>query len=121
MYDTRRRYCPKHPTLVHPCQICANPSSVVNPDSADNIVVNQVNWAIEAATPYNTPAPRSRRHDNMEHFAMREGLDSHWDDPQDIIPAPPIGFGGAGPSEGYILSETSSVQLSESSGAVLWP
>lgn len=90
MYDTEGRYCPKHPTLVHPCQICANPSSVVNPDSADDIVVNQVNWQVEAQTPYNTPAPPSRKHDPMAQLADRLGLDEHWDDPTDRpLPAPP--------------------------------
>lgn len=90
MYDTEGRYCPKHPTLVHPCQICANPSSVVNPDSPDGTVVNQVNWQFESQIPYNTTAPHREKHDPQRHLAERLGLDDHLDDPRDRVPPPPL-------------------------------
>lgn len=100
MYDTRGRTCPKHPNLVHPCQICANPSSKVSSDAAENTIVDDVNWFFQSHIPYNTKAPRSLRHDNMQHFAEREGLDAHWDDPNDkVLPNRP-NYGASGDVDG---------------------
>lgn len=89
MYDYLGRYCPKHPTLVHPCQICATPSSDVSPDAPDNTIVDGVNWQAEAATPYNTPQPPVQKHDSMLGLAERLGLDEHWDDPHEDRHKPP--------------------------------
>lgn len=96
MYDTRGRTCPKHPNLVHPCQICANPSSKVSSDAPENTIVDNVNWFLQSHIPYNTEAPRSLRHDNTQHFAEREGLDAHWDNPNDkVLPNRP-NYGSSG-------------------------
>jgi len=90
MYDTDGRKCPKHPTLVHPCQICANPSSTVNPAAPDNTVVNQVNWQVEAQTPYNTPQPRGYEYVPHERLSAELGLDRYLDDPRDRVLPPPL-------------------------------
>lgn len=90
MYDPDARYCPKHPTLVHPCQICANPSSKVSPSAPDNTVVDNVNWQREAQTPYNTPQPRGYDYEYATGLKARLGLDSHLDDPRDRVPPQPL-------------------------------
>lgn len=52
MYDELGRFCPKHPTLAHPCQICGSKESDVPADSPDNTPVQGVNWQAESALPY---------------------------------------------------------------------
>lgn len=90
MYDPKGGYCPKHPTLPNPCQICATPSIQVDPNSPDNTLVQQVNWQAEAQIAYNTVAPVTNDYDPMLGLAERLGLDEHWDNPRDRqVPPPP--------------------------------
>lgn len=90
MYDTEGRYCPKHPTLVNPCQICANPTSKVSSDAPDNTVVDQVNWQQEAQTPYNTPMKKGYTYEYASGLKAQLGLDAHLDDPRDRVPPQPL-------------------------------
>lgn len=90
MYDTEKRYCPKHPTLVHPCQICGNPTSKVAASAPDNTVVDGVNWQTESQTPYNTPEPIGYKYVPHEQLSRDLGLDRYLDDPADRVPPRPL-------------------------------
>lgn len=89
VYDPRNRYCPVHPTVVHPCSVCATPGldSAVLP--ADTPIAD-VDWEAESATPYNTLAPqRDRTYNFQRKLAEHLGLDEHLDDPKERQQAPP--------------------------------
>lgn len=52
MYDELDRKCPKHPTLAHPCQICGSKEQEVPANSADNTLVQGIDWQVESALVY---------------------------------------------------------------------
>ncbi len=85
-YDPKGRRCPVHPTLPHPCAVCATPGTTAT-TPADSVIAD-VNWENQAETPYNMPMPnRDEDYHPFASLAEHLGLDDHLDDP--ALPAPP--------------------------------
>lgn len=88
-YDPEGRRCPVHPTLPHPCAVCAEPGTTAATPAAT--VIAGVNWQNQANTPYNTPAPpTAAKYHPTRHLAEDLGLDDHLDDPAHPVPPPPL-------------------------------
>jgi hypothetical protein len=91
VYDPKGRMCPVHPTMVHPCQICAEPQTVVPVHSPAPTLIAGVNWEAQSQVPYNTPMPVSEDRPPLLNLQERLGLDDHLDDPADrVLPPPPL-------------------------------
>ena len=115
MYNTEGRRCPVHPTVIRSCPICATPGTTAATPAT--VILAGIDYQAETDTPYNTPQPFSRKHDNMEGFAMEHGLDEHWDDRHERRPVVP-------PTQGTLeelLDNSADNPLSATDGVVLWP
>lgn len=83
MYDSYERKCPKHPTMVHPCQICAG---IGDPNIPENSVIDGVNWQKEGQIVYPNLPPVPERFNPSERLERRFPEHFH----REPEPPPPI-------------------------------
>lgn len=86
MFDDWNRKCPKHPAMVHPCQICASPSTKIDPETVPPVVQEGVNWEAQGQIDYHSPQPGPMRKFNpSERYFEKHPEDA----PDDEYPPPP--------------------------------
>lgn len=82
MYNPRSLKCPIHPTMVHPCQICAQPVLRPTASAADVAALEGTNWETEGQVTYNTNQPRDKQPFNESERIIKQVGDDAVTEPE---------------------------------------